>query len=328
MMKRQLCRAAVLGLVLMLGVFQAEIAVAADDYPTRPIRLVVGFPPGGTTDVLARMLATRLSQKLGRQFVVENKAGASGMIGTNEVARAKPDGYTLLFSSSTMATYRALYANTPFDAQKDFAPVAALATTPYLLVVHPSLPVKSLSELITYAKAHPGEVNYAASAPGGGQHLGWEMLKRMTQTDLLYVPYSGTGAAMPDLLSGRLQAAIDNVAVLTQQVRANTLRPLVVTGPRRSPLLPDVPTAMESGLQGFDVVGWFALFAPAGTPEPIVAQLSKAVDEVMNEPTTRQSFQELGAEPEYGAPQALQTLLQAEIERWEELIRQAGITLQ
>ncbi|OZI31011.1 hypothetical protein CAL29_23980 [Bordetella genomosp. 10] len=316
--------AAVLGLAML----HAASAVAAPDYPDKPVRLIVGFPPGGSTDVLARMVANGLSQKLGRQFIVENKPGASGMIGANEVAKARPDGYTLLFSSSTLATYRALYPTTPFDASKDFEPVSLVATTPYLLVVHPSLPVHSVSELIAYAKAHPGEINYAASAPGGGQHLAWEMFKRMNGVDLLYVPYAGTGALTPDLLAGRLQAAIDNVAVLAQQVRARTLRPIAVTGPKRSALLPGVPTAIESGLPGFDVVGWFAVFAPANTSSQVTARLSQAIGEIMREPAMRKAFEDLGADPDVRGPEALREFLASETSRWGKLIQDAGIKLQ
>jgi len=323
--RRFLLRTAAGAALALLGVAPVR---AAGEYPDKPVRLVVGFPPGGSTDVLARLVATRLSQKLGRQFIVENKPGASGMIGSNEVAKAKPDGYTILFSSSTLATYQALYPNTPFDAQKDFAPVSLIATTPYLLVVHPSLPVHDVKALIAYAKAHPGEINYAASAPGGGQHLAWEMFKRMNGVDLLYVPYTGTGALMPDLLAGRLQAAIDNVAVLVQQVRARKLRPIAITGPKRSALLPAVPTMSESGLPGFDVVGWFAVFAPANTPVEVTSRLARAIDDVVREPAMQKSFEDLGADAEVGGPDVLRRLLASEIARWGALIKEAGIKLQ
>ena len=303
-------------------------ALAADDYPNRPVRLIVGFPPGGTTDVMGRLVATRLSEKLGQQFVVDNRPGASGMIGSDLVAKAPADGYTLLFSSSTIATFQALYAKVPFDPFKDLDPIATVSTTPYVMVVHPSLPVKSVAELVAYAKANPGRINYAASAPGGGQQLGWEMLKRNTGTDMVYVPYKGTGALLPDLIGGVLQAAIDNVAVLTPHIRNGSLRPLAVTGERRSALLPDVPTMIESGQPGFKVVGWFGVFAPSKTPPQIIARLSKVIGEVMNESGVRDRLAELGAEPDIGGPDALRQLLASETRQWGGLIREIGIVPQ
>jgi tripartite-type tricarboxylate transporter receptor subunit TctC len=314
-------------LALAAGLLAAGTA-SAQGWPARPVKLVVGFPPGGTTDVLARMLAARLSDKLGQQVVVENRAGASGIIGSDAVAKAPADGYTLLFSSSTLATYQALYAKVPFDPAKDLEPVATVATTPYVMVVHPSVPVKSIPELVAYAKQNPGKLNYAASAPGGGQHLGWEMFKRSTQTNLVYVPYKGTGALMPDLLGGTLQAGIDNVAVLTPHVKSGALRPLAVTGERRSALLPNVPTVIESGLPGFKVVGWFGVFAPAKTPREVTHKLSSAITDLLADKAMRDRMTELGAEPEGEGPDALRKLLAGESEQWGRLIRELGITAQ
>lgn len=316
------------GLMAMALCTIAGASIAQTAWPVKPVKLVVGFPPGGTTDVLARMLAARLSDKLGQQFVVENRAGASGMIGSDAVAKAPADGYTLLFSSSTLATYQALYPKVPFEAARDFEPIATVATTPYVMVVHPTLPVKNVRDLVAHAKQQPGKLNYAASAPGGGQHLAWEMFKRTTQTDLVYVPYKGTGALMPDLLSGVLQAGIDNVAVLTPHIRSGALRAIAVTGERRSPLLPDVPTAMESGLSGFKVIGWFAVFAPAKTPPAVNQKLAGAISEVLAEKPMRDRMMELGAEPEGGGPEALRRLLASETEQWGRLIREANITVQ
>lgn len=303
-------------------------ALAQSDYPNRPVRLVVGFPPGGTTDVMGRLVAQRLSEKLKHQFVVDNRPGASGMIGSDMVAKAPPDGYTLLFASSTIATFQALYAKVPFDPFKDIDPIATVSTTPYVMVVHPSLPVKSVADLVAYAKANPGKVNYAASAPGGGQQLGWEMLKRNTGADMVYIPYKGTGALLPDLISGVLQAAIDNVAVLTPHIRNDSLRPLAVTSERRSALLPEVPTMIESGQPGFKVVGWFGVFAPAKTPPAIIERLSLAVGEVMAEQGVRDRLAELGAEADYGGPDALKQLLRSETDQWGGLIREIGIVPQ
>ncbi len=320
-------RAMLQAVLMVLGIaLFAHPGHAADaPYPSKPIRMIVGFPPGGTTDVIARLIAQKLSERLGQAVIVENRGGASGMIGTDAVAKAAPDGYTLLLSSSTLATYSSLYAKVPFDAFKDLEPVAMIATTPYLLVVHPSLPVKSVAELVAYAKAHPGDVNYAASAPGGAQHLGWELFKRSTGTNLLYVPYKGTGALMPDLLAGRLQAGIDNVAVLTSYVKSGALRGLAVTGAKRSPLLPDLPTMVEAGVPDFLVIGWFGVYAPAKTPEPIVKHLNTAIAEILKQKAVVDKFIELGAEPASGSQEELRKILASETQTWGKIIRDAGI---
>lgn len=314
----------------VLAVVSAMVCASAwaQGYPDKPVKIVVGFPPGGTTDVLARLISVKLSERLGQQFIVDNRAGASGMIGTDAVAKAGADGYTLLFTSSTLATYQALYPKTPFDPARDFAPIGMVATTPYVLVTHPKLPVKTLSELVAYAKTHPGTLNYAASSPGGGQHLAWEMLKRNTKTDMVYVPYKGTGALMPDLLSGVLQAGIDNVAILTPHIRNGALRPIVVTGATRTPLLPDVPTAIESGQPDFKVLGWFGLMAPAKTPSAITQRLAVTLGEIVRQKDVQARILDLGGEPDTGGADEMRNLLASETAQWGKLIRDAGITVQ
>ncbi|MEJ8847727.1 tripartite tricarboxylate transporter substrate binding protein [Variovorax rhizosphaerae] len=273
-------------------------------------------------------MAVKLSEKLGQPFIVDNRAGAGGMIGTDVVAKATPDGYTLLFTSSTLATYQSLYAKVPFDAARDLVPIGMVATTPYVLVVHPKLPVKSLPELVSYAKAHPGEINYAASAPGGGQQLAWEMLKRNTQTNMLYVPYKGTGALMPDLLGGTLQAGIDNVAVLVPHIKSGALRPIVVTGAARTPLLPEVPTAIESGQPDFKVIGWFGLMAPAKTPAAVMQRVSAAMSEILSQKDVQSRIVDLGGEPDTRDAEGMRKLIASESEKWGKLIREAGIKAQ
>lgn len=294
-------------------------------YPGKPIRLIVSFPPGGTTDVLGRLFAHRLGEKLGQPVIVDNRAGASGMIGTDAVAKAPADGYTLLFSSSTLATYTSLFSKTPFDPIRDFEPISYVANTPYVLAVHPSLPVKSVAELVQYAKAKPGEINYAASAPGGAQHLGWELLKRSTGTNMVYVPYRGSGTLMTDLLAGRLQAVIDNITVMTQYVKSGALRGIAVTGATRSPLLPELPTIAESGVPGFQVIGWFGFYAPAKTPAPVIKRLNEAVADMMRDKELRNRLIEMGVEPEAGSQDALRKLLPSEMALWGKLIRDLGI---
>ncbi len=289
----------------------------AQPYPSKPIRLIVGAPPGGTTDVVGRLIAPRLGDRLG--------PGASGMIGADAVAKASPDGYTLLMAPSQLATYTSLYRKVPFDPVKDLEPIGFVATSSYVMVVHPSLPVKSVSDLIQLAKAKPGELNYAASSPGGAQQLAWELFKRSTGTDMSYVPYKGTGQPMPDLLAGRLQAAIDNVAVLTQYVKNGSLRGLAVTSLNRSPLLPDLPTVAESGIPGFDVAGWFGVYAPANMPREIVKQLNEAMVNVMARSDTKNRLTELGLAPASGSQEELRKLLAREMSVWGKVIREAGI---
>jgi tripartite-type tricarboxylate transporter receptor subunit TctC len=312
-------------LAIALAVFAA--LAQAQSYPAKAIHMIVGFPPGGTTDVIGRLVAAKLSDRLGQQVVVENRPGASGMIGADAVAKAAPDGYTLLMSSSTHATYTSLYSKVPFDPVRDFEPVSFVGTTPYVMVVHPSLPVQSVADLVRYAKAHPGQLNYAASTPGTAQHLAWELFKRSTGTDLIYIPYKGTGALMPDLLSGRLQAAIDNVAVMTQHVRNGALRGIAVTSPKRSPVLPELPTVAESGVPGFQAIGWFGVFAPAGTPEPVIRTLSDKIASVLKQPDMLERMVELGAEAASGGQDDLRKLLANEMQVWGKVIREAGVKI-
>ena len=310
--------------MLSLGLAQAAA------WPERPVSLLVGAPPGGTTDILARLIAPYLSEALGQQVVIVNRGGASGLIASNNVAKARPDGYTMLFSTSHMAVFESLYANTPFDTRKDFLPVTLLVKTPYVMVSHPNLPVKTAKDLVDYAKRNPGKIDYAASSPGGGQHLAWEMFKRRTDTNMVYIPYSGTGALMTDLLAGRLVAGIDNVAVLTQYIRRNDLRGLVTTGKTRSSLLPELPTLFEllGDKQGFEVVGWFGVFAPAGTPDPVVQRMNTALQTVLKQPELRKKLLDLGAEPEGGGPAELAAFLNDEMNRWGQVIREVGIAPQ
>lgn len=293
-------------------------------YPNKPIRLIVGFPPGGTTDVLARLMAAKMSERLGQSIVVENKAGASGLIGTDFVVKSKPDGYSLLFSSSTLATYRSLYAKVPFDPMTDLEPVALVASTPYVIVVHPSLPVKTVAELVQYAKDNPGKISYAASVPGGGPHLAAELFKQKTATDMVYVPYTGSGMVMSDLISGRLQMGIDNIAVLNQHIRSGALRGIAITELTRTPLFPELPT-VAADIKDFRVIGWFGIFAPAGTPAPIVQALKTAATEVLGQKDSRDRMAALGAVAESGSDADMRKLLTSEISVWSAVIRDAGI---
>lgn len=266
----------------------------AQPYPQRPIRMVIGLPAGGSTDVMGRIVAARLAERLGQQVVVDNRPGASGIIGITLVVNSQPDGHTLIMAAGSWGTISTLY-KLPFDLQKDLAPVAFVGTSPYVLVVQPVLPAKNMAELIAHAKANPGKLTWAGSTPGSLQRLAGELLKRSAGIDMLYVPYKGTGAVIPDLLGGRLDAAIDNVLVLSPYIRKGQLRGIGVTSTRRSVVFPELPTLAETGLPGFNAVGWFGLFAAAKTPQPVVNRLNAEVSALLQEAQMRDRLLAQGA---------------------------------
>ncbi len=294
-------------------------------WPTQTVRVVVAFPPGGATDVIGRLLAEGLAAELAQGVVVENRAGASGIIGSESVAKAPADGYTLLFAPSSHATLGELYPNLPFDPIRDFTPVATVARTPYIFVVHPGVPARNARELIELARAHPGSVAYASTGMGTAQHLAGEILRRTASVDILHVPYKGSGAVRADLLAGRVQTMFDNVAVMLPYVRRGELRALAVTGPRRSPLVPDVPTLREIGLADAEIEGWFVLLGPPGMPEAIVRRLNRAVNAVLSSLGTVERLTALGAEPLVVTPQDITALVSGDRERWGRVIREGGI---
>ncbi len=296
----------------------------AQAYPTQPVKIVVGFPPGGTTDVIGRLVAQSLAESLGKSFVVDNRAGASGTIGAGVVAKAEPDGHSLLVVSSTHGTAPALYANLPYQ-EKDLIPVALLASTPYVFVVHPDVKVETFTQLLALLKQNPGKYNFASSSPGTAQHLGGELVKRAAGVDMVHIPYKGSGALMPDLLSGRIQMMFENVAIMTPHIRKGSLRPLAVSSARRTALLPDVPTVAESGVPGFEVLGWFALLAPAGTPADIVRLLNTEIGKMIVKPAIVQRFAALGAEALPSTPSETASFIRAEQDKWGRVIREVGI---
>jgi tripartite-type tricarboxylate transporter receptor subunit TctC len=319
---------ALLNAAFCLQFLLAAPASAQSKYPASPVKMMVGTPAGGTTDVIARMIAEKMARTLGQAVIVENRAGASGLIAAEGVAKANPDGYTLLMASSQLATYRALFTSTTLDPEKDLEPLGIIATSPYVMVVHPSMPVNTFAELAAYAKANPGKISYAGSTPGTAQHLGWEEIKRKAGLDMQYVPYKGTGALMPDLLAGRLQAGIDNVAILTPYIKAGTLRGIATTGLTRSPLLPDLPTLASSGVPDFQAMGWFGVFTATKVPAPVLAALRSAVRSAMESPEIREKLAGIGAEPQNGGSDELRTLLNRETTVWSKVIKDGNITVQ
>lgn len=291
----------------------------------RPVRMVVAVAAAGSTDIIARTVAARLSERLGQQIVVDNRPGAGGILGVELVAKSQPDGHTLLMGAGSLGTVNSFFPNAPFHAQKDLDPIALLAISPYLLVIQPGLPVRSVKDLIDYAKARPGKLTYSGSTVTSLQRLCGEHLKRMAGIDMLFVPYKGTGVLMPDLLSGRLDMAFDNVLILATHVKSGALRALAVTGSKRSVVMPELPTISEAGVPGFQAAGWFGVFSAARTPQPIVAKLNAELSAVMVEPALRARLVSQGAEPLSGPPDALRTHLAREIATWSKLIRELGL---
>ncbi len=315
-------------LLLASALGAAPLAAPAQSWPTQPVRVMVGFPPGGTTDVIGRLVAHELSEQLGKPFVVENRGGASGTIGAGVVAKSAPDAHHLLLVPSTHGTARALYASLPYD-EADLVPTGLVASTPYVFVVHPEMPVKSFGELIALLKKNPGKYNYASTSPGTAQHLGGELVKKMAGVDMVHIAYKGTGAVMPDLLSGRVPMMFENLAVMTPHIRKGSLRALAVSSAKRTALMPEVPTVAETGmgLEGFEVLGWFALLAPAKTPPEVVRLLNAELNKMVAKPQIVAKFAELGAEPLSGSPERAAAFIRDEQVKWGRVIQDVGIKL-
>ncbi len=311
-----------------LATLAFPLAALAQSWPTQPVRVMVGFPPGGTTDIIGRLTANELSEQLGKPFVVENRGGASGTIGAGVVAKSTPDGHSLILVPSTHGTARALYASLPYE-ESDFVAAGLIASTPYVFVVHPDLPPRTFGELIALLKANPGKYNYASTSPGTAQHLGGELVKKMAGVDMVHIAYKGTGAVMPDLLSGRVPMMFENLATMVPHIRKGSLRPLAVSSAKRTPLMPEVPTVSETGmgLEGFEVLGWFALLAPAKTPQEIVWLLNAELNKMISKPQIVAKFAELGAEPLGGTLERAAAFVREEQEKWGRIIREAGIKI-
>jgi tripartite-type tricarboxylate transporter receptor subunit TctC len=303
-------------------------AAAQAPWPAKPVTVVVPFGAGSVTDLLARTVAQRLTEALGQSFVVDNKAGADGNIGAAFVAAAPADGYTLLMgAASTNAINPSLHKNLKFDAMRDFAPVSNVAAVPNVLVIGPQVAAKNVREFINVATKE--KHSYASSGAGGSMHLSGEMFKVMTNTpDLLHIPYKGGSAPVTDVMGGRVSAMFCNLPLCLPHIRSGKLTALAVTSTKRSPLLPEVPTMSEAGVTGYDVVGWFALFAPAATPKPIVQRLNAEVTKMLNDPKVKETLLAQGAEPMPGSPEAFGDFVKKEHDRWAKVIREAGITLQ
>jgi tripartite-type tricarboxylate transporter receptor subunit TctC len=299
----------------------------AQAYPLRPVRVIVTFPPGAGSDITTRLVCARLSDTLGRQFVIDNRAGAAGNIGVELAARAAPDGYTLLAATASAAISQSAYSKVSFDLMRDFAPIAMMASAPFVLAVHPSVPAKSLQELIARAKEKPGQYSYATPGTGSSPHLAGELLKMELGIDLLHVPYKGTVPAVADVIAGNVSMALANTLVALPQVRAGRLRGIAITSAKRSALIPELPTIAESGLPGFASGTWYALSAPAGTARDIVARLNREVVRIAQLADVQEKLSAQGAEAIVGTPEQTAAFIGSEITRWAKVVRAANIRL-
>lgn len=324
-MKRRTFVAALAAAALSTGLGAAS---AQDAYPQQPVRLVVPFAAGGSTDLVARLVAQGMGERLGQQVVVENKGGAGGNLGATAVKQAAPDGYTILMGTiATHALSASLYEKPPFDPEKDFAPIVLLVTVPNVLTVNKDYPAKDVKELIERLKAHPGEEVWSSSGNGTPLHLSGQLFMTMTGTDMIHVPYQGSGPALVDALSGAVPINFDNLPSSASHIKAGSLRALAVTTKARVPLFPDVPTMEEAGVPGYETNTWNALFAPAGTPPEAIAKLNAAANEALKDPALIEKLAGVGATVVGGTPEALASHVKAEIERWRPVVKAAGVKM-
>ena len=323
-MTQQLMRATVLALALVAPATAAERA----DYPNRPIRLIVPFAPGGSVDISSRIVAVPLTEILGQQVIVDNRAGGGGSIGATLVAKAAPDGYTLLAGSSGSVTANpAVYDKLPYDSTKDFAPISMVNITPMAIVTFPGLGVKSLQDLIALARSQPGKITMASAGTGSSNHLALELFQTVAGVKVLHVPYKGSGAALTDLVGGQVQTMIDQIASSIGHVRDGRVRILAVATPTRSTVLPNVPTADEAGLKGYEAASFTGILAPAGTPKPVVDRLYAAVLKAARAPAVTKKFKELGADPKTTTPEEFMTFIRNDIAKWKKVAQGANIRL-
>jgi tripartite-type tricarboxylate transporter receptor subunit TctC len=298
----------------------------AQNYPAKPVRVIVPFPAGGGADIFARLIGRKLGENLGQSFVVDNRAGASGIIGCEAVARSAPDGYTLLMGTTgTHTTNPAVFSKLPYDSIKDFAPISLVAEAPFVLLIHPSLPVKNVKELIQLAKSRPGELIYASSGVGSSSHFGFELFNSMAGIKAVHVPYKGLGPASADTIAGNITMTWDSISASAPFIKAKRLRALGIGSAKRSSLLPDVPTIAESGLSGFELGSWYAFFAPAATPAEIVRNLQREIVKAIAAPGMREQFAALGAEPVGSTPEELAAVVQRDLVKWAKVAREAKV---
>ena len=323
MMRRQFVRS-LLALACAGGLLQA-LPAAAQKYPDRPVRIIVPFAVGGPADVFARFIAQRLPDQVGGTFVIENKPGAGAVIGTDQVAKSPPDGYTLLLMSNTHTVNETLLANKPYDLMRDFVGIAPINYSDLVLVAHPSVGITNVRDLVKRAKEHPGKLTYASSGTGTPYHMAGELFKAMTDTKILHIPYRGSSGARTDVLGGQVDMMFDAVTTMTENIKAGKVKAIATTGTRRSAVLPEVPTVEESGVKGYEATIWLGLMAPRGTPPAIVNRLNEAITKIVNEPDLRQNWARQGAVPLAMNPQEFDKYLRADIQKWAKVIKTANI---
>jgi tripartite-type tricarboxylate transporter receptor subunit TctC len=311
--------------IIFLAVLAPTAPGAAQNYPDRVVRIVNPYPPGGSVDVMARLLAQKLGENLGQQFIVENRSGGGGNTGSDSVAKAEPDGYTVLFTApGPLTVNQTLYSKLTFDPAIDFAPIALFATAPIVLIVNPGVPANNVQELIALARKEPGKINFASAGNGTTNHLSGELFKSMAKVDIVHVPYRGAGPAMNDLIGGHVQMFFDLMPVVLPQVTTGKVRALGAAGAARTSALPDVPTIAEQGVPGFDASSWYGLVAPAKTPEPVLAKLREEVAKALKTPDMVARIRELGSEPGAAFGKDFGAFMAAETKKWAEVIRASG----
>ena len=321
-------RRAVLGAIALAATATLPLGAAAQNYPTKPITIVVPFAAGGTTDILARLVGQYLSTELGQPVVVENKAGAGGNIGAAFAAKAAADGHTLFMGTvGTHAINAALYKKLPYDPIKDFAPLTRVAMVPNLLVAHPSQPFKTVQEMSAYAKANPGKINFGSPGNGASPHLSGELFKSMTKVDMVHVPYKGSAPAVSDLLGGQISIMFDNLPSVIPHVRGGKLRAIAISTAKRSADLPDVPTIAEAGVPGYEATSWFGMFAPAATPKPVLDKISAALGKVLANAEVKKKIDDQGGEPANETPAQFADFIQKESLKWGKVVKESGASL-
>ncbi len=313
----------------MLVCAAAAPLALAQPYPSKPVRIIVPFGPGSTIDIFARIIAPRLHEALGQPVIVENRAGAGGMIGMDAAAKSAPDGHTLVIGAlGPLAMNPVLYPKTPFDPVKDFAPVSLLATGPVVIVVHPSIPASSVKELVDLAKKRPGQLNFGSPGVGSSPHLTGELFKLLTGANIVHVPYKGNAEAITDLIGGQVSVVFTGVPPVVPLAKAGKVRLLATTGKQRIPSLPQVPTIAEAGVAGAEVLIWYGVVAPAATPKDVIARLNREIVKTMSLPDVRERFSQQGADPESSTPEQFAQLIRDEVARWGKVIRNAGIKVE
>lgn len=320
-----------LGRTLVTGLGLAGVgaaAGAAEAWPTKPVKIIVPFNAGGATDTVARVIGEKLATRLGQPVLIDNRGGAAGILGTDAVAKAAPDGYTLLMGTiGTHSINQFLYKKLAYDPARDFVPLGLVAKVPNVLVVHPSQPYKTVKELIAYAKTHPGKVTYASAGNGTSIHLAGALFEQMAQVDMVHVPYKGSAPAIADLLAGQTSCSFDNLPSAMPHIKSGALRAIAVTGSARFPGLPQLPTIAESGLPGYDATSWFGLWAPAALPAELASRLNGEINQILAQPEVRQQMLEQGAEAAPGTPQQFASFIQAEAAKWSKVVQTANVQL-